>query len=248
MADATEAIVRRKLSHEVFDRLKRMITDGELAPGDAMPSERDLMDRFGVGRPAIREAMQTLANMGLINIAHGERARVRQPTAKSIFQQVDLPAHILLSGSPASLEHLKQARRFFERGMVREAAEKATTADIERLEETQRRQRERLGDPSAFIMADMRFHTQIAALSGNPIYEAVSEAMLSWLRDYHTEALIWSGKENVTLAEHAEILQHIRNHDSDAAEAAMIRHLDRSSVLYAHPDQNPSGASNRSTS
>jgi DNA-binding FadR family transcriptional regulator len=236
MADASETIVRRKLAHEVFDRLKAMITEGNLSVGDPMPSERDLVERFGVGRLAIREAMQALASMGLIQIIHGGRARVTRPTARTIFQQVDLPAHVLLSGSPASLEHLKQARRFFERGMVREAAEKATAEDIEKLAETARRQGERLSDPPAFILADMRFHTQIAAISRNPIFEAVSEAMLSWLREYHTETLIWTGKENLTLAEHQEILDHIRNHDPDAAEAAMVKHLDRSSALYAHPD------------
>ena len=153
MRDSTDPIVRRKLWHEVFDRLKAMITRGELAPGDAMPSERDLMDRFGVGRPAIREAMQALANMGLITISHGERARVRQLTARSIIQQVDLTAHMLLSASPDSLEHLKQARRFFERGMVREAAEKATESDVTGLEETLRDQGGKLDDPAAFSAA-----------------------------------------------------------------------------------------------
>ncbi|TIW41888.1 MAG: GntR family transcriptional regulator, partial [Mesorhizobium sp.] len=80
----SEPIVRRKLSDEVFLRLKRLITSGELQPGDDMPSERELMERFEVGRPAIREAMQALSNMGLVAISHGERAKVLQLTAKSI--------------------------------------------------------------------------------------------------------------------------------------------------------------------
>jgi DNA-binding FadR family transcriptional regulator len=234
MTNVSDTIVRRKLSHEVFDRLKAMITSGELAPGDAMPSERDLMDRFGVGRPAIREAMQALANIGLITITHGERARVQQLTARSIIQQVDQTANILLSASPDSLEHLKQVRRFFERGMVREAALRATAEDIAGLRATLEQQAKSTDDPSAFISADMRFHTQIAAISGNPIFEAVSEAMLSWLRQYHTEMLLWSGRENLTLSEHAEILGFIEQHLPEEAEAAMVKHLDRSSVLYAH--------------
>ncbi|RYB04068.1 transcriptional regulator NanR [Lichenibacterium ramalinae] len=234
MLSAPDPIPRRKLSDEVFDRLKRMIVSGEVQPGQALPSERDLMDRFGVGRPAIREAMQALANMGLISISHGERSRVCHLTARSITQQVDLTAQIMLATSPQSLDHLKGARAFFERGMVREAALKAAAPDIGRLRDTIERQREALGDADRFIAADMRFHTEIAKISGNPIFEAVSEALLGWLRSYHTEMLIWSGKENHTLAEHAAILAAIEARDVDAAERAMERHLDRSAALYVH--------------
>ena len=60
-----DKIVRRKLSEQVFDRLRDMIVAGELHSGDAMPSERHLMDRFGVGRPAVREALQSMQSMGL---------------------------------------------------------------------------------------------------------------------------------------------------------------------------------------
>lgn len=55
-----EPIKRRKLSHEVRDRLLDMIQTGELKEGDKMPSEHDLMERYGVGRPAVREALQAL--------------------------------------------------------------------------------------------------------------------------------------------------------------------------------------------
>jgi DNA-binding FadR family transcriptional regulator len=230
--DHSEPIVRRKLSDEVFARLKRLITSGDLKPGDDMPSERELMERFGVGRPAIREAMQALANMGLVAISHGERAKVLKLTAQSIINQVDSAAKIMLSSSTDSLEHLKSARIFFERGMVSEAAEKASDNDIARLREILERQRSLLGNPDGFIGADMEFHTAIAAISGNPIYAAVSAAMLGWLKEYHTEMLIWTGKENVTLAEHHKILDHIAAHDPGGAERQMVKHLERSRSLY----------------
>ena len=64
MTDPSERIVRRKLADEIIDRLKAMIASGEMRPGDALPSERELIERFGVGRLPIREALQTLSNMG----------------------------------------------------------------------------------------------------------------------------------------------------------------------------------------
>lgn len=230
--EATEHIAKRKLSDEVFDRLKRLIVQGEKVPGSLMPSERELMARFGVGRPAIREAMQQLESMGLVEINHGERARVLELTPRSLMRQVDQSARIMLSMSADSLEHLKAARIFFERGMVREAALRATGDDLNDLRATLEQQRRAMGDADAFMTADMRFHTQIAAISRNPIFTAVSEAMLGWLRLYHSEMLIWTGKEKYTLAEHEEIISHLAANDPEAAEAALVKHLERSRPLY----------------
>lgn len=229
----SEPIVRKKLSDEVFARLKHMIETGELKAGDDMPSERELMERYGVGRPAIREAMQALAGKGLVEISQGERAKVLRITAETIIRQVDLPAKLMLSGSSDTLEHLKSARIFFERGMIREAAGKATPEDIANLKALLDKQRQSLGDADAFIDADMEFHQSIAAISGNPIFAAVSGAMLGWLKSYHTEMLIWTGRENVTLAEHEEIIRALEKGNADLAEKAMIKHLERSRALYA---------------
>ena len=169
---------------------------------------------------------------GLVSISHGERARVLKLTAQSILRQVDLTAKIMLAQSNDTLEHLKNARIFFERGMAREAAQRASKADIVDLKSIIQRQRNSLGDADRFINADMEFHTRIAQISGNPIFVAVSEAMLAWLKEYHTDMLIWTGKEKFTLVEHEEILTRLEEHDVDGSETAILKHLERSRALY----------------
>lgn len=117
--------------------------------------------------------------------------------------------------------------------MIREAAARATPEHITQLNALLDKQRQSLGDADAFIEADMEFHQYIAQISGNPIFAAVSGAMLGWLKSYHTEMLIWTGRENFTLAEHEEIIRTIENGNADLAEKAMIKHLERSRALYA---------------
>lgn len=233
MKNLDDQIVRRKLSDEVFDRLHDLIASGEVGPGDEMPSERDLMERFGVGRPAIREAMQSLHNMGLISISHGERAKVAALTPRTMFKQLDVVARMLMLTSPESLEHLKGTRLFYERGLVRIAAERATSTDIDVLEAILASQKSHYGNSELFIDDDIAFHRKIASISGNPILEALSRSLLKWLFEYHIEMLIWTGQENVTLQEHSAILDCIKAGDPDAAERAMVIHIERSRGLYA---------------
>jgi DNA-binding FadR family transcriptional regulator len=228
-----DRIVKRKLSDEVFDRLYALIRDGECLPGDTLPSERELMARLGVGRPAIREAMQALERHGLIAIQHGQRPKVLRPTASGLMSQIDLTARHMLTQSPQSLEHLKEARSFFEVGMARRAAEVAQADDVARLGALLERQHAALAaDCAAFIAADMAFHTGIAAVAGNSIFRATSEAMLGWLARFHSKELHWEGNEQTTLAEHALILKAIAAHDGDAAAQAMDAHLRRAGASY----------------
>ncbi|PPQ35786.1 transcriptional regulator NanR [Rhodopila globiformis] len=232
-----QKIVRRKLSDEVLARLLQAIESGEYPPGAQLPSERELMTTYGVGRPAVREALQALGNRGLVAISHGERARVLQPTAADVIQQIDGAARHLLTMSPQSLEHLKQAREFFEVGMAAEAARHAEPEDIARLEAALNAQKCLLQtDTAAFVAADMEFHTTIATVTRNPVFEAVSGAMLQWLSRFHS-GLLHRKSRDVTLVEHRSILDAIAARDPERAASAMRSHLYRAGPLYSSPPQ-----------
>ena len=74
-------LARKKLSEMVEEELEQMIRRGEFGEGGQLPSERELMAFFNVGRPSVREALAALKRKGLVQINNGERARVSRPSA-----------------------------------------------------------------------------------------------------------------------------------------------------------------------
>jgi DNA-binding FadR family transcriptional regulator len=223
---------RQKLSEEVRRQLLDLISSGSVGPGEPLPSERELMERLRVGRPAIREAMQSLETIGLIEIRHGERARVVEPSVGRMVDQVSETMKHLLAHSPASLENLKEARATFEREMARIAARRRSAADLARLSEIIEEQSHAVADPARFRALDGRFHREIAAVGDNPIFTALIDAVFHWLSDFHVDLVSVPGLEQLTLAEHREILEALNRGDAEAASAAMADHLMRANELY----------------
>ncbi len=235
MTDAPGSIPRRKLSDEVQDRLLARIRSRGMEPGTPLPSERELMAEYRVGRPAIREAMQNLQRMGLIEIKHGERPRVGVASVPMLMDRLSDSMRHLLTHSASTMDNLKEARALFEGMMARMAAERRTDADIARLEEALRGQADRASDPEAFLRHDGLFHRAIGAVAGNPLFESVSQALFDWLSIFHTEQVARRGLERLTLAEHRAILDAIVAGDPGAAQTAMTDHLTRANALY-HQD------------
>jgi DNA-binding FadR family transcriptional regulator len=227
-----EPIKPRKLADDVHDRLLEMIQQGGLAPGDPLPSERELMQALKVGRPAIREAMQGLHRIGLLEIRHGGRAKVSEPSIGRTIDSMGTTVRHLLVHSPANLEHLKEARAIFEMEMARIAARKRSRSDLDRLARILERQAAAQNDPRRFQEIDGEFHREIAAVSGNPILAAVSEAIFRWLSDFHVDLVRFPGLEKLTLSEHQAVLDAIVSKDAAQAASAVRDHLLRANELY----------------
>lgn len=231
--ESDKKIVRLKLSDQVYERLREMVATGELAAGDIVPSERALMERFGVGRPAVREALQAMQSKGLITITHGERSRVNALTAGVAFNQLDDIAKLLLSSEPANIEHLKQVRQFLEQGTAKIAARNCTSKDVADLTALIERQRSHLGSAEQFMKADTAFHTRLAEMTANPLIQSITEMMLTWLFEYHSSLLLWSGREETTLKEHETIVDRLKSNDEEGAIRAMLDHLNRAADNFS---------------
>jgi DNA-binding FadR family transcriptional regulator len=227
-----EVIQRRKLYQDVLDRLMARIESGEIAAGDQLPSERELMEFYGVGRVAVREALQELARSGIVEISHGERARVVVPTARLLIEQIAGGARHLLRMEPKTLDHLKEARLFLEVGMVRMAAQNATAEDVQKLRDRLEIHRASLANLDQFLKRDMEFHREIARISGNPIFPAIVEALFDWASEYYQTIVRAPGAESLTLIEHQKVIEAIERKDQDAAERAVTDHLNRANDLY----------------
>lgn len=227
-----EGIQRRKIYQEVLDRLMERIRSGVIPPGSQLPSERELMEEYGVGRPAVREALQTLERSGIVEILHGERARVVVPTAERLVAQLAGGAMHLLRTQPGSLEYLKDARLFLETGTARIAAARASEEQVASLRLSIARHRASMVNLAQFIEQDMAFHREIAGISGNPIFSAIVEALFRWASEYYQSMVRAPGAEELTLSEHERIVDAIAARDPEGAAAAMRAHLTRANALY----------------
>jgi DNA-binding FadR family transcriptional regulator len=228
------AIRRRKLYEEVADDLERMIGDGRYAPADLLPSERDLMRHYGVGRPAVREALFHLRKMGLVQIRSGERARVTRPTPEFVIGALSGTARHMLS-APGGVEEFQDARSFFEVGLARHAAGFATDDEIAEFEAALANNHAAIGDLSRFRETDVAFHYVLAVIPGNSIFTAIHAALADWLLEQR-ETTLGPGQDpalyETIYQAHKAIFDGVAARDANRAEEAMRSHLDYIAERY----------------
>ncbi|CAN5441471.1 transcriptional regulator NanR [soil metagenome] len=220
----TAPIRRRKLYEEVLVRLEAMIHEGAFKPGDPLPSERELMVHFGVGRPAIREALFALQRMGMVVAANGERPRVSSPTPKTLLDELGGPARLMIA-KPEGMRNFQDARALFECALAEEAARLATPEDIAALEAALAANGAAIGDSARFTTTDVAFHFEIALIPRNPIYRALHEAIVEWLMDQRSVSLRYGGTDTLAYESHRHVFEAIKARDPAAASRAMRNHL-----------------------
>lgn len=208
----------------VIAGLEEQIVSGDLRSDAPLPSERDLMKQFNASRTVIREAITALSNRGLIENKPRFRPIVRKPDYGAALSAVDGVVGHLLS-QRGGVKNLYEARVFFERALVREAALAARKDDIRELREALSANEQAIEDSDSFYATDIAFHGVLYRIPGNPIFPAVHHAYTSWLSP-HWEKMLRSPERNlVNYRSHQHIFLAIEERDPDAAEEALINHL-----------------------
>lgn len=218
-------ISRETVSSQIRNQLLDRITTGELAPGSKMPSERDLSERFEVARTSVREAIQGLLSMGVV-----ERRGNRSYVAEHLPDVVVEP-----SGDGKSfVAELFETRRVLELPVFEMAAARATDDERERVAVLATRF-ERSLDIGEFRRLDREFHTTIAAACGNPLLIELYGKVLDRLFrsvEFFTLLSAESNQPEVAriIAEssdaHRRIAAAFSAHDAAGVRSAAEAHLD----------------------
>lgn len=219
------ALVRQpRLSDQVADKLRDMIYDGRMRPGDSLPSERELCDHFSVSRTVIREAVKTLTAKSLITAVPGSGLIVGTTTIEDVAEIFDL----YFRGEP-SLRYLDlhHVRYSLEPAICALAAERAEEEDVKALfvlcDELENLTEDDLVDASR---NDARFHRNIAVASRNSYYVILLDALGRSLLDTRVATFSMEpSRLSTVVAAHRKVADAIAAHDPDAAAEAMREHL-----------------------
>lgn len=216
---------RERLSDKIAKDIEARILSGELSVGDKLPSERDLMAYYGVGRPAVREALLWLNKTGILAVSNGDRTRVTEPDPRELLQLLSGAAKLLISRDEG-IREFQKTRIFVEVAMVREASRLASDEDIVELEKLLIANAESAGDNAQFSKTDDAFHQYIVSIVQNTLLDALYDVVLELLEDQRFMSLSHPDALTKAMAAHRNIFEAIRDRDADRAEAAMRAHLD----------------------
>lgn len=219
-----EPVERRKVYELIAEQLVAQIGDRRLLPGDVLPPERELTQRYGAGRSSVREALRMLESRGLIESA-GNGSFAVADYANPLNQSLSL----LLTLDEAHMHDLYELRRILECEAAALAAERRTEEHLARMDEAVAHMESGLGDSGGdeYIDADLRFHLAVAEATGNRLVVHSMQAVRDVVRRALMSIFKIPGSPARALDEHRAIRAAIAERDGGRARSEMRAHLVR---------------------
>jgi len=226
MSEIFAPIRQKKISEEIVGQLKALIFQGQLKPGQSLPPERDLAKSLNVSRVSLREALNTLQGMGLLEIQQGNRTFVRPITTLSIND----PLVSFAKSSPSNMMQVFELRKYLEVGSISLAAERADNHEIQRLNEILVEMEDDLLKNRLGARTDLIFHTTLAEATHNQAYIHIMTTIHDLLQE--ELRIVWGSvfrkkeKRRKLFQQHQKIFHAVKEHNPEKAVREALEHLD----------------------
>ncbi|MGN9847034.1 FadR/GntR family transcriptional regulator [Nonomuraea sp. H19] len=219
------------VAEEAAYRLRRLIFERRMVPGDKLPSERELTEMLSVSRSSVRSAIKDLEAQGLVRVSARRGAFITARSSESMAASI----RGWFETNRLPLPQLVQFRRAIEPAAASSAAVHRTEIQLARMRELLGEMNEAIihRNAAAFTDADARFHEAIAASSGNLLFEVLLQALEQPLRMFR-ESVSRLGRPLLTRSynDHLAIYEAINGGDEGAAAEAMLRHIVQTNVDF----------------
>jgi DNA-binding FadR family transcriptional regulator len=214
----------------VAQRIIRDVASAGLKPGNLLPPERTMLEKYQIGRGTLREALRLLEFQGVIALKPGPRGGpvLQDPNASHLASTLVL----LMQLKEAPYRTIVEVRTALEPMISRLAAERISDEALLELSETIDSMRENIGNQDLFLEANKRFHDVIAWSSGNPLFGYIVDSLLGILDGTVIGIDYPSPRRQAIIKAHDEILQALKARDPEASEERMREHIDQY-VTYA---------------
>ncbi len=207
---------------KIIGQLKQLITSGQLQPGDRLPAERILAEKFGVGRSYVREAILKLEFYGLLKTNPQSGTYV----AGLSIKVMDNIITDVIKFNKQDFNALLEARYYLELDAVKLAAERRTEEDLINIREAMIDYENKINSGQDAVEEDMIFHIKIAKASKNSVIESMILILIpDLIKNIVENKICGENRGKVAIPEHRLILKAIEDQDIDAAENAVAAHL-----------------------
>src|SRR5262252_4722619 len=211
-----------RLYEQIVQQIEESIVKGDLKPGDQLPAERDLAQKFGVSRTAVREAVKALREKGLVEAYSGRGTFITDGTTQAVRQSLDLMVKI---GHPDGSTHLAEVRAILEPEIAALAAQRIQESELTTMREAVAVMDRAGQDPDAYIEADLDFHLALAEGAANPLILSLLDSIVGLLREQRLRIFRVPGGADRGQFHHKRILEAVEKHDPEKARDAMRAHL-----------------------
>jgi len=232
-------ITKVSISEEIAKQIINLISNGDLLPGQRLPSERELCEHFGASRSSLREALRCLSIVGILNARVGDGTSVAPDGGRFLRKIVEWR----LITERHDVENLMEVRIALEGISAANAALRANQEDMEKFRDLLAKMKLAAKDAKRFAVLDVEFHIGLAKASGNAVVFDLVSMIRSHLVRVLPRVLQLPNAMPLSTKEHIAIFEAVERRDADAAREAMHAHLGAVLKRYALVDKENDGAS-----